>query len=104
MSKKIFRAHRFHTTLLVPKSIVEKSFSLPTPEERLESVLIWIDTYQSNHYFKEAQTVYHKDNLNQPMLVDRVLRKVYKVSGVPRTKVLGIDVHWWEDVPQHEFV
>lgn len=104
MSQKRFRAHRFHTTLLIPMSVVEKSFALETPEERLESILLWIDCHQSTHYFREADQVFHKENLNQPMIVDRVLRKVYKANGEQKTKVLGVDVHWWEEVPEEQFV
>ncbi len=104
MEYKKFRNHRFHTTLLIPKAVVETAFAEETPEARLESILLWIDTYQSAHYFKEGQTVYHKENLNQPMIVDRVIRKVWKTGGQQKVKVLGIDVHWWEEVPDHEFV
>lgn len=104
MSQKRFKAHRFHTTLLIPMSIVKKSYAMADPEERLESILLWIDCHQSTHYFREADTVYHKENLNQPMIVDRVLRKVYKANGEQKTKVLGVDVHWWEETPSEEFV
>lgn len=104
MPNKRFRAHRFHTTLLIPKKVVEEAFSLETPEARLENILLWIDTYQSNYYFRDGDMVFHKENLNQAMIVDRVLRKVYKANGEQRTKVLGVDVHWWEEVPEEQFV
>lgn len=83
---------------------MQEAFSLDTPEDRLEKILLWIDAYQSTHYFRDNDVVYHKENLNQPMIVDRVLRKIYKVNGEPKTKILGVECHWWEEVPSEEFV
>ena len=95
---KTFKTHTFHSTLLLPEKVAKELLALEE-EARADKLDIWLGAYQSAHYFRDRDIVYHLYNLEQPMIVDKILRKVYKdKEGNQNVKILGIEVHFWESV------
>lgn len=92
--------HTFHSNLLIPRKVVEEAKEIQDPKERLEKVLIWIDAYQADHFLRSGDEVYHKDNLEQILYVDRIIRKTYGDDKSKRQKIVGVEVHFWEVVTQ----
>ena len=101
---KKFVDHRFHSTMLIPGRVIKESNALGSQEGKLEHILLWIDAHQSDYYFKPGESVYHKSNLDQEMFVDRIIKKSYKQNGHDQIKMVGVDVHWWEENPSLELV
>lgn len=89
-----YRCERFHSKLLIPWHIAEKG------QIDLEKALLWIDTHQDSHKFKEGDEVAHKGNLYQKMYVQKILiANIQTESNRPFRKLIGILCHWWEDCP-----
>lgn len=102
MSKELI-THRFHSKEIVPFVTATKGI------EDIENVLLWIDTHQQDYKFKEGDEVAHKDNLAQKMFVSKILKKTIsiKTNGgeeQPRTKMIGIECHWWNDTASNKFL
>jgi len=56
--------------------------------------------------FSEGEQVLHVDNNSQLMRVERVILQKYDIPSsenpsikIPKTKILGIKCHWWEELP-----
>lgn len=96
--------HTFHSNLLIPSNVVEKAKATGSPEAELETILSWIDIHQSSHFMRSGHEVYHKDNLDQKMHVDRIIRKTYGAEEKKRQKIVGVEVHFWEPVLEENFV
>ena len=101
---KKFVSHRFHSTMLIPGRIVKEADALASPEGRLKHILLWIDARQSDYYFKPGESVYHKDNLEQEMFVDKIIKKNFNDNGHEKTRMVGVEVHWWEVSHQEQLV
>jgi hypothetical protein len=91
MTKKIIQRHRFHSSLLVPWRVIEESKGSKDP---LEHILLWIDVHQSSHYFHPGDEAAHKDNLDQKIYVDKIIRTTAKENE--KARIIGIDCHWFE--------
>ena len=96
--------HTFHSNLLIPRKVVQDAQAIGSPEAEVESILLWIDAHQSNHFLRSGDEVYHKENLEQLMYVDRIIRKTYGEESKKRQKIVGVDVHFWENLPDEKFV
>ena len=88
--------------MLIPGRIVREANALNDADARLEHILLWIDTYQSDYYFKPGESIYHKDNLEQEMFVDRIIKKNFSNNGHDSTRMVGIEAHWWENQMSEE--
>lgn len=93
----IFRAHRFHTHLLIPWEVVTENTD---KEAQLDNIKDWIDHKRSSHYYAQKHIVAHVLNLEQPMFVDRIVKQDIKSgSQDKKQRIVAIDVHWFEGIP-----
>jgi len=93
---KRFRIERFHSRLLIPWKIAEKSIKTGD----IEHVLLWQDVHQQGYKFKEGEEVAHKESLSQKMFVHKILvSNIVLKSGMKFSKMIGIMCHWYEDCP-----
>jgi hypothetical protein len=59
------------------------------------------------HHFREGESVYHKENLEQTITVSRILKESIEInSGLDKetntpikkrvNRMIGIECHWWQ--------
>lgn len=101
---KRFVKHTFHSNLLIPQKVVKDAKAHGSPEAEIEEILSWIEKKQSHHFLRSGDEVYHKDNLEQLMYVDRIIRKTYGDEKEKRQKIVGVDVHFWSLQPEEKYV
>lgn len=89
------KKHRFHSTVLIPQSLIEETNNLD-PQERENKIEDWKKNVRSSYYFKEGDYVYDEKNLNTPLCVYHIARKTFKKNGKTTTRIEGVDAHWWE--------
>lgn len=91
---KEFKTHKFHSRELIPYEKGQEGI------EDLEKVLLWIDAYSEDHRFKEGDEVCHKENLEQKMIVNKILKKTIEIpingTKEKKTKMIGIECHWFQ--------
>ena len=95
---KVQRSYRYHTKWLIPEATAIKAKEQETEAGKIETILIWQEAYRSSHYFREGETVYHIDDLDTPLRVDKILRAYPKpLNGEKqKSKIIGVQVHWHE--------
>ena len=103
---KVQRNYRYHTKWLLPEKVAIEALAQETKLARLEVILLWQEAHQSGHHFRPGDTAYHIDDLETPLRVDKILREYPKpVNGEKtKSKIVGISVHWHEDVQKFNYV
>jgi len=98
MGHKRQRSYVYHSQLLIPEERALMARAEEDPMRRLDVLQNWQDVYQSEHHFKAGDTCYHIDDLEQLLRVDKIIRTFSKNGESQKSKVNGIQVHWFEDV------
>ena len=103
MSSRYIEA-TFHSGTLLPESAVLEIRREKDLQDQQEKAMLWIESRSQTHFLRSGDRVFHIGNLEQLMFVSRVVRKKYGDDKEKRTKIVGIEVYFWEKVPEVKYV